>query len=307
MKRDLNKTLDLLLTEDPPVAPARSGRRPLAVVTVGLAITLGGIAQAHHTRATFTPTCTQSFGDLHSGVTDMITFCPKDPALAQDVNHNFERYLDYLADHFGPAGVSDLTMSSLTVYNAKLYLGPSSLEAFNSGGDSLYINQNGQWAGGVTIDSKVSTGSTVTITGTLTVPSSFVTGTGTATTPGRSDHYHDPTCPSNTGSDGSWSVTKNNSRMCIYLWGSGASPTWYTAATQCFSLFEAELCSVSELRLGTGSGSITSVTTNRWLSDRAGNVEAAYTNSTSTTNFDAVAAPTTGLSGAYCCRYLRRP
>jgi hypothetical protein len=278
-----------------------------SVVVLTLGILWASRGLTHHTTAS-TQTCGLNAYSGHSAVTDLISYCADQPAVADEVNHNFERSLDFLVQKTGPLtsdGITtdgNLTINSADFNFGKDYFGSGTIggRAFtHSSGDTLKLNTDNDffetYFGGTT----VTVNGTFTATGTINMPSTFTTGTGSSSYAAHSDHYHDPTCPGTP----TRTVAKNNSKLCVYRYD--GTVDYGAAAYACWNSYEAQLCTTSELRIATADG--LSLTTSRWLADRPADDTGVYVNGTGTTDFDGTSANTTSLGGAYCCRTLRRP
>jgi hypothetical protein len=282
---------------------------PLAAIAIAASIFLVATRARSHDGHTTTGTCAQTAYTAH-GATDMITFCDGSPAVGTELDHNFDRLFDYI----DARGGDNITLGPLTVKGGTMTLVSSASgnggRALVADGTTLTINKSGEYAGGVTIGgSQLVQFPALTITGTVTAAGMFA-GTGTATTASRSDHYHDPTCPFNTASGYKTAVIKGNSRLCVYEL-TGTMIDYATAASSCWSTYEAPLCSVAELALvrniGTASGGMSANSTSLWLRDRTDDNEAMITDANASTNFEAHFPSFALLGGGYCCRMLRRP
>jgi hypothetical protein len=149
---------------------------------------------------------------------------------------------------------------------------------------------------GLTASGSVTCGADVDTDTTLTLA-----GTGTATTAARSDHTHAEVCPA--GYTTYSSNAGSGSPLCILRVTSTAS--YSQAASDCFLAHSAgELCTYSQLRIGTATGGGLTLSTGYWMADRVDDNWVLRVNGTNALDFDEKVdvQAVTSAPGYYCCQ-----
>jgi hypothetical protein len=165
------------------------------------------------------------------------------------------------------------------------------------------VNANGSVSCGADVDTDTNTtymaGAGITLTGT-SFSVSFG-GTGTANIAARADHAHAELCPTGyatySGNSGS------GSPLCIKRVTSPAS--YSQAASDCFLAHSAgELCTYSQLRIGTAAGGGLTLSTGYWMADRVDDNWVLRVNGANALDFDEKVDVQTVTSspGYYCCQ-----
>lgn len=167
------------------------------------------------------------------------------------------------------------------------------------------LNANGSVSCGADVDTDTDTNTTYTAGAGLSLAANSFSvsfaGTGTATTAARSDHTHAEVCP--TGYVTHSGISGSGSALCIARVTSAAS--YSQAASDCFLAHSAgELCTYSQLRIGTATGGGLTLSTGYWMADRVDDNWVLRVNGTNTLDFDEKVdvQTVTSAPGYYCCQ-----